>query len=81
VLDSMPESRSSFAAGRLFHRSVGIPAFHADANFYRLKVGSILSREVFSVGGRRGEIVETSLGQKHQGGPAETPARNVHRCL
>jgi len=33
------------------------------ANFYRLKVGSYsYPREVFPLGGRRGEVVETSLG-------------------
>src|SRR5712692_3577827 len=33
------------------------------ANFYRLKVGSYAyPREVFPLGGRRGEVVETSLG-------------------
>src|SRR2546425_1403741 len=33
------------------------------ANFYRLKVGSYaFPREVFPLGGRRGELVETSLG-------------------
>ena len=33
------------------------------ANFYRLKVGSYsYPREVFPLGGRRGELVETSLG-------------------
>src|SRR6059036_1378747 len=35
------------------------------ANFYRLKVGSYAyPREVFPLGGRRGELVETSLGSE-----------------
>jgi hypothetical protein len=35
------------------------------ANFYRLKVGSYsYPREVFPLGGRRGELVETSLGSE-----------------
>jgi hypothetical protein len=36
------------------------------ANFYRLKIGDyIYPREVFPLGGRRGQIVETSLGPRN----------------
>jgi len=44
------------------------------ANFYRLKVGSYAyPREVFPLGGRRGEVIETSLGSER----VKTDLRNI----
>ena len=53
------------------------------ANFYRLKVGSYsYPREVFPLGGRRGELVETSLGlRENHRGLAATPASNVRQVF
>ena len=60
----MPESRSPFLASGDYYIVVRDSRFSTQtANFYRLKVGSYsYPREVFPLGGRRGELVETSLG-------------------
>ncbi len=52
------------------------------ANFYRLKVGSYsYPREVFPLGGRRGEIVETSLGPGKVTVDLRTVGPNVQQVL
>jgi hypothetical protein len=52
------------------------------ANFYRLKVGSYsYPREVFPLGGRRGELVETSLGPDKIKVDLRNANSNVHQVF
>src|SRR5439155_13420555 len=52
------------------------------ANFYRLKVGSYAyPREVFPLGGRRGELVETSLGSETVTVDLRNTSSNVHQVF
>ena len=52
------------------------------ANFYRLKVGSYsYPREVFPLGGRRGELVETSLGPDKIKVNLRNANSNVHQVF
>jgi hypothetical protein len=52
------------------------------ANFYRLKVGSYAyAREVFPLGGRRGEVVETSLGSGKIAVDLRHAGPNVHQVF
>ena len=52
------------------------------ANFYRLKVGSYAyPREVFPLGGRRGELVETSLGAGKIKVDLRNAGSNVHQVF
>jgi hypothetical protein len=52
------------------------------ANFYRLKVGSYAyPREVFPLGGRRGELVETSLGPAKIDVDLRSATSNVRQVL
>ena len=51
-------------------------------NFYRLKVGAYAyPREVFPLGGRRGELVETSLGAEKVNVDLRAAAANVHQVF
>ena len=52
------------------------------ANFYRLKVGSYsYPRDVFPLGGRRGEVVETSLGPEKINVDLRTASSNVRQVF
>lgn len=52
------------------------------ANFYRLKVGSYsYPRDVFPLGGRRGELVETSLGPEKISVDLRTASSNVRQVF
>jgi hypothetical protein len=52
------------------------------ANFYRLKVGSYsYPREVFPLGGRRGELVDTSLGPEKITVDLRNTGSNVHQVF
>jgi len=52
------------------------------ANFYRLKVGSYAyPREVFPLGGRRGELVETSLGSETVTVDLRNASSSVHQVF
>jgi hypothetical protein len=52
------------------------------ANFYRLKVGSYAyPRDVFPLGGRRGEMVETSLGPEKIKVDLRNASSNVHQVF
>jgi hypothetical protein len=52
------------------------------ANFYRLKVGSYsYPRDVFPLGGRRGELVETSLGPEKITVDLRNASSNVHQVF
>jgi hypothetical protein len=52
------------------------------ANFYRLKVGAYsYPREVFPLGGRRGELVETSLGAEKVKVDLRDAGGNVHQVF
>jgi hypothetical protein len=52
------------------------------ANFYRLKVGSYsYPRDVFPLGGRRGEVVETSLGPEKITVDLRNTSSNIHQVF
>ena len=52
------------------------------ANFYRLKIGSYpYTRELFPLGGRRGELVETSLGTEKIKVDLRDAGSNVHQVF
>jgi hypothetical protein len=53
-----------------------------NANFYRLKVGSYsYARDVFPLGGRRGELIETSLGPEKISVDLRTASSNIRQVF